>query len=124
MFQRATVASWRAPGLHLKTFSWEKLRTVNFGEIAAPIVIPMALEWLQTGRRQGSVNSFQEFNMDTLLANACGMVCTFVRDEAGITAIEYGLIAAVIATGVTAAFTLLNTGLQDAFTALAAKLVP
>lgn len=62
--------------------------------------------------------------MDTLLANACGMVRKFVRDEEGITAIEYGLIAAVIATGVTAAFTLLNTGLQTAFTALAALLVP
>lgn len=47
---------------------------------------------------------------------------TFARDEDGITAIEYGLIAALMATAIGAAFGLLGTGLKDAFTILQAKI--
>lgn len=43
-------------------------------------------------------------------------VRAFARDEDGITAIEYGLIAAVMAGAIAAAFALLETGLTTAFT--------
>lgn len=47
----------------------------------------------------------------------------FVRDEEGITAIEYGLIAAVMAGAIAAAFLLLEDGLKTAFTNIKALLV-
>jgi pilus assembly protein Flp/PilA len=39
----------------------------------------------------------------------------FVKDESGATAIEYGLIAALIAVGIIAAATLLGDELEDLF---------
>jgi pilus assembly protein Flp/PilA len=51
-------------------------------------------------------------------------VKNFAHDDDGITAIEYGLIAAVMATAVVAAFGLLGPALSDAFTKLAAKINP
>jgi pilus assembly protein Flp/PilA len=39
----------------------------------------------------------------------------FAEDEDGITAIEYGLIAAVMATAIAAAFAFLSTGLNTLF---------
>ncbi|UGQ46184.1 Flp family type IVb pilin [Massilia endophytica] len=48
----------------------------------------------------------------------------FVRDEEGITAIEYGLVAAVLAVAVTVAFDVLGDGLKDAFDVLVTKLTP
>ena len=41
-----------------------------------------------------------------------------VADRRGVTAMEYGLIAGVLAVGLAAAFTALSTRLQAAFTAL------
>ncbi|HEX5344485.1 MAG TPA: Flp family type IVb pilin [Duganella sp.] len=46
----------------------------------------------------------------------------FARDEDGITAIEYGLIAAVMAAAVGAAFGLLKPALITAFTDIASKI--
>lgn len=51
-------------------------------------------------------------------------VKTFAHDDDGITAIEYGLIAAVMATAVATAFGLLGPALRDAFTGIAAKINP
>jgi pilus assembly protein Flp/PilA len=48
----------------------------------------------------------------------------FAQDEEGITAIEYGLIAAVMAAAVVLAFGALGTGLKTAFDALVLKLNP
>ncbi len=48
----------------------------------------------------------------------------FARDEEGITAIEYGLIAALMATAIGAAFGLIGPSLKDAFTSLAARINP
>lgn len=45
----------------------------------------------------------------------------FGRDEDGITAIEYGLIAAVMAVAITAAFDTLKTGLATLMTGVVAK---
>ncbi|HEV7815808.1 MAG TPA: Flp family type IVb pilin, partial [Janthinobacterium sp.] len=49
-------------------------------------------------------------------------VKAFVKDEEGITAIEYGLIAALMATAIATAFAFLGTGLKDLFTAIQNKL--
>lgn len=46
----------------------------------------------------------------------------FARDEDGITAIEYGLIAATMVTAVMAAFAYLGPALEDAFEAIADKI--
>lgn len=48
---------------------------------------------------------------------------TFAADEDGITAIEYGLIAAVMVTCVAAAFTPLKKALTDAYIAISGKIV-
>jgi pilus assembly protein Flp/PilA len=45
----------------------------------------------------------------------------FVRDESGATAIEYGLIAALIAVVVIGAVTAVGTGLSTTFTTVAGK---
>lgn len=48
----------------------------------------------------------------------------FVADEDGITAIEYGLMAAIVATALIAVGTLLDDGFNTAFTAITAMMVP
>ena len=45
----------------------------------------------------------------------------FVRDESGATAIEYGLIAALIAVVIIGAVTAVGTGLSTTFTTVAGK---
>jgi pilus assembly protein Flp/PilA len=45
----------------------------------------------------------------------------FVRDESGATAIEYGLIAALIAVAIIAAVELVGTNLTTTFNTIAAK---
>lgn len=47
----------------------------------------------------------------------------FIAEEDGITAIEYALMAALIAAGVAAAVVFLTDGLKTAFTNIKAKLV-
>ena len=46
----------------------------------------------------------------------------FVRDEEGVTAIEYGLIAALIAVAIITAVALVGTNLSDLFTKIAGEL--
>ena len=46
----------------------------------------------------------------------------FAKDESGATAIEYGLIAALIAVGIITAATTLGTELSSMFTRIADKL--
>jgi pilus assembly protein Flp/PilA len=46
----------------------------------------------------------------------------FIGDERGVTAIEYGLIAALVAVGAVAAFTALGTQLGTSFTTVSGKL--
>lgn len=48
-------------------------------------------------------------------------VQAFLADEEGVTAIEYGLIAALIGIALTAGATALGGGLNGAFTAIAGK---
>jgi pilus assembly protein Flp/PilA len=45
----------------------------------------------------------------------------FIKDESGATAIEYGLIAALIAVGIIAALTTLGTNLSSTFTQIGTK---
>jgi pilus assembly protein Flp/PilA len=46
----------------------------------------------------------------------------FVRDEDGVTAIEYGLIASLIAVAIIAAVTLVGTQLKGVFNTIASDL--
>ena len=58
--------------------------------------------------------------MRHLLQNfAC---CRAIESEAGVTAIEYGLIAALIAVAIITAITLVGTDLSTLFTSVAGKL--
>jgi pilus assembly protein Flp/PilA len=47
------------------------------------------------------------------------MIARFIQDEAGATAIEYGLIAALIAVVIIGALTLLGTNLSATFNTVA-----
>jgi len=49
-------------------------------------------------------------------------IARFVNDESGATAIEYGLIAALIAVGIIAAATTLGTSLSSLFGRISTKL--
>ena len=49
-------------------------------------------------------------------------VARFMNDESGATAIEYGLIAALIAVGIIAAATTLGNGLSNIFSAIGGRL--
>jgi pilus assembly protein Flp/PilA len=46
------------------------------------------------------------------------LISSFVRDESGATAIEYGLIAALISVVIITALTLIGTNLSTKFTAV------
>jgi pilus assembly protein Flp/PilA len=50
------------------------------------------------------------------------LVSRFVRDESGATAIEYGLIAALISVVIIAAISLIGTNLSTTFNGIAGKL--
>ena len=50
------------------------------------------------------------------------LLSDLIRDESGVTAIEYALIAALIAVAAIAAFTLVGTNLSTTFSTIAAKL--
>ena len=50
------------------------------------------------------------------------LISRFVRDESGATAIEYGLIAALIAVVVIGAVTAVGTGLSTTFTTVSNKI--
>jgi pilus assembly protein Flp/PilA len=50
-----------------------------------------------------------------------GILSRFVRDESGATAIEYGLIAALIAVVIIGAVTLVGTKLSTTFNTVSAK---
>ena len=72
-----------------------------------------------TRLRQGLVIYFWELVMHTFLS----AVQQFVKDEDGITAIEYGLIAALMATAIAAGFLLIKTGLLNVLTDISKNLV-
>ncbi len=48
----------------------------------------------------------------------------FAKDESGATAIEYGMIAALIAVAIIATLQSIGTNLKTAFTTINTKLVP
>jgi pilus assembly protein Flp/PilA len=50
------------------------------------------------------------------------LIKNFIREEDGVTAIEYGLIAALIAVVIIAAITVVGTQLKKTFTTIGAKL--
>ena len=50
------------------------------------------------------------------------LLTNLFKDESGVTAIEYALIAALIAVAAIAAFTLVGTNLSTTFSTIAAKL--
>ena len=50
------------------------------------------------------------------------VLSNLIKNESGVTAIEYALIAALIAVAAIAAFTLVGTNLSTTFSTIAAKL--
>jgi pilus assembly protein Flp/PilA len=50
------------------------------------------------------------------------IVCRLIEDRRGVTAVEYALIAALIAVAAIAAFTLVGTRLSTTFSSVGAKL--
>jgi pilus assembly protein Flp/PilA len=70
--------------------------------------------------RQGMCHFFthKEFVMNTIST----ALKQFVNDEDGVTAIEYGMIAALIASALVLAVGTVTTGLQAAFSYIAGKM--
>jgi pilus assembly protein Flp/PilA len=63
----------------------------------------------------------------TLVPEALAMkslLLRFAKDESGVTAIEYGLIATLIAVAIITAVTSVGTSLKTKFTAVATALAP
>ena len=58
------------------------------------------------------------------MKNLMNNVKRFLREEEGVTAIEYGLIAALIAVGIIASVTSVGTQLKAIFTSIATALTP
>jgi pilus assembly protein Flp/PilA len=56
------------------------------------------------------------------MSNFISAVKNFVADENGVTAIEYGLLAALIGTAIVTAAGYLSTGLTTVFNDIASKL--
>jgi pilus assembly protein Flp/PilA len=50
------------------------------------------------------------------------MISRFMNDESGATAIEYGLIAAIVGVGIIVGLQNLKNGLSDTFTGIQTKL--
>jgi pilus assembly protein Flp/PilA len=59
--------------------------------------------------------------MELIMKNAIAKVIRFARDEDGITAIEYALLASLIALAIITAVQGVGTGLQNAFDKIAAS---
>lgn len=59
---------------------------------------------------------------DVLGANVMNIFARFAQDESGATAIEYGLIAALISVGIIVAATTLGNSLSGLFTGISNKL--
>jgi pilus assembly protein Flp/PilA len=57
-----------------------------------------------------------------MIAALHGTILSFVRDERGVTAIEYGLIAALVALAIIGGVTLLGTDLGNTFNTIANSL--
>jgi pilus assembly protein Flp/PilA len=98
-----------------KRFRTENLRHVNSRKILIRIVNPMAP---LAPEPEAFMNQPEEYDMHLLIAVAK----EFARDEDGITAIEYGLIAATMVAAVVAAFGFLTPALTGAFEAIADKI--
>ena len=52
------------------------------------------------------------------------MFSRFVNDESGATAIEYGLIAAIVSVGIIVALQHVSSGLQSTFNSIGSQLTP
>lgn len=69
--------------------------------------------------RSGSQPGGRRFSKEIIMRK---LLDQFVRDEEGVTAIEYGLIAALIAVVIIGAVTTVGTNLNAIFTYIAGKL--
>jgi pilus assembly protein Flp/PilA len=67
-------------------------------------------------------HNLRSFIMITFFQAVRQSVGHFLADEEGVTAIEYGLIAALIAVAIVAAVTLLGTNIAARFTAICASI--
>jgi pilus assembly protein Flp/PilA len=69
------------------------------------------------------VKGFHHFDIDreSIMKNVIAHAVRFVRDEDGVTAIEYGLIAGLIALAILGAVKTLGTNLNSVFTSLASS---
>jgi pilus assembly protein Flp/PilA len=65
------------------------------------------------------MRSLDDVSKGTLIMK---LIARFAQDESGATAIEYGLIAALIAVGIIAAATTLGGGLSNLFTKIGTRL--
>lgn len=68
------------------------------------------------GEQELAPEFFINAKMEVKMKSLIHAVHTFAADDNGVTAIEYGLIAAMVAAGLAIAITFLTDGLNTAFT--------
>jgi pilus assembly protein Flp/PilA len=74
--------------------------------------------------RCGSAATFRLLRPLSNLEIEMSLILRFVRDESGATAIEFGLIAALIAVVIITAVTAVGTGVSTAFNSVATAMTP
>jgi pilus assembly protein Flp/PilA len=100
----------------------------NSSAVSTPRKVAKDLEKLARGSERifygyGSKNAFPHGAEVTSTESPMKrLFVRFVKDEAGVTAIEYGLIAGLISVLIIAAVTLIGTQLNAVFAAIAAAL--
>lgn len=62
--------------------------------------------------------------MEFIMSKIISAIKSFVADETGVTAIEYGLIAALVGAAVAVALKALGVQLSDTFTAIKTAITP
>ena len=76
-----------------------------------------------TDGRKPPVDEDRTYNHDQFGRVQMNMFSRFMKDESGATAIEYGLIAAIVGVGLVTALGTLKTNLSTTFTNVGAELV-
>jgi pilus assembly protein Flp/PilA len=76
------------------------------------------------GGATGKTDRYTNLEKELIMKSLIQVVRNFVREEEGATAIEYGLLAALVAVVIIAAVEELGGSLQKTFQDVAAKLTP
>jgi pilus assembly protein Flp/PilA len=119
----ALVSSWKLSDWHhaalapaLLPSSVCKPNSHNFWPVFNQVAIGADAYFLRGEHAPGSSQQGSQMKLTSILARAeNGLIVSFIQDELGATAIEYGLIAALISVVIIATITTVGTQLSATF---------